>query len=159
AVPLVLPAPCHPARVAYWRDALADLPSRVLPQRADAPAVPQWRAARIAFEFDAQLIRAARDAASASHATLPMLLHAALNTALFRATGVADQPVGVLASTRELTGDAARAALGLFINSVVVRTRIDPAARRADVLAQVRDMALAAYAHADVPFADVVAAL
>ncbi|MCA8241241.1 non-ribosomal peptide synthetase [Burkholderia sp. AU32262] len=159
ALPLVLPAPCHPARVAYWRDALADLPSCVLPQRADAPAVPQWRAARIAFEFDAQLIRAARDAASASHATLPMLLHAALNTALFRATGAADQPVGVLASTRELTGDAARAALGLFINSVVVRTRIDPSARRADVLAQVRDTALAAYAHADVPFADVVAAL
>ncbi|WP_175830994.1 non-ribosomal peptide synthetase [Burkholderia cenocepacia] len=159
AQPLVLPAPCHPARVAYWRDALADLPSRVLPQRTDAPAVPQWRAARIAFEFDTQLIRAARDAASASHATLPMLLHAALNTALFRTTGVADQPVGVLASTRELTGDAARTALGLFINSVVVRTRIDPAARRADVLAQVRDTALAAYAHADVPFADVVAAL
>ncbi|MDR0243131.1 MAG: amino acid adenylation domain-containing protein [Burkholderia sp.] len=159
AVPLVLPAPCHPARVAYWQDALADLPSRVLPQRADAPANPQWRAARIAFEFDAQLIRAARDAASAAHATLPMLLHAALNTALFRATGAADQPVGVLASTRELTGDAAREALGLFINSVVVRTRIDPAARRADVLAQVRDTALAAYAHADVPFADVVAVL
>ncbi|AWV00339.1 non-ribosomal peptide synthetase [Burkholderia sp. JP2-270] len=158
-VPLVLPAPCHPARVAYWRDALADLPSRVLPQRADAPAVPQWRAARIAFEFDASLIRAARDTASAAHATLPMVLHAALNTALFRATGATDQPVGVLASTRELTGDAARAAFGLFINSVVVRTRIDPAARRADVLAQVRDTALAAYAHADVPFADVVAAL
>ncbi|RQV69131.1 amino acid adenylation domain-containing protein [Burkholderia cenocepacia] len=159
APPLVLPAPCHPARVAYWCDALADLPSRILPQRTDAPAVPQWRAARIAFEFDAPLIRAARAAASASHATLPMLLHAALNTALFRATGAADQPVGVLASTRELTGDAARAALGLFINSVVVRTRIAPSARRADVLAQVRDTALAAYAHADVPFADVVAAL
>lgn len=159
AQPLVLPAPCHPARVAYWRDALADLPTRVLPQRADAPAVPQWRAARIAFEFDGALIRAARDTASAAHATLPMLLHAALNTALFRATGAVDQPVGVLASTRELTGDAARDALGLFINSVVVRTRLDPAARRADVLAQVRDTALAAYAHADVPFADVVAAL
>ncbi|QVN19208.1 non-ribosomal peptide synthetase [Burkholderia pyrrocinia] len=158
-VALVLPAPCHPARVAYWRDALADLPSCVLPQRAGAPAVPQWRAARIAFEFDAPLIRAARDAASAAHATLPMLLHAALNAALFRTTGAADQPVGVLASTRELTGDAARDALGLFINSVVVRTRIDLAARRADVLAQVRDTALAAYAHADVPFADVVAAL
>ncbi|NHL66293.1 amino acid adenylation domain-containing protein [Burkholderia ambifaria] len=156
---LVLPAPCHPARVAYWRDALADLPSSVLPRRANAPAVPQWRAARIAFEFDAALIRAARDAASAAHATLPMLLHAALNTALFRVTGAADQPVGVLASTRELTGDAARDALGLFINSVVVRTRLDAAASRTDVLAQVRDTALAAYAHADVPFADVVAAL
>ncbi|WP_249044004.1 condensation domain-containing protein, partial [Burkholderia diffusa] len=156
---LVLPGPCHPARVAYWRDALADLPPPVLPRRANAPAVPQWRAARIAFEFDASLIRAARDAASAAHATLPMLLHAALNTALFRVTGAADQPVGVLASTRELTGDAARDALGLFINSVVVRTRLDTSACRSDVLAQVRDTALAAYAHADVPFADVVAAL
>ncbi|WP_175816665.1 non-ribosomal peptide synthetase [Burkholderia diffusa] len=156
---LVLPGPYHPARVAYWRDALADLPPPVLPRRANAPAVPQWRAARIAFDFDASLIRAARDAASAAHATLPMLLHAALNTALFRVTGAADQPVGVLASTRELTGDAARDALGLFINSVVVRTRLDTSARRSDVLAQVRDTALAAYAHADVPFADVVAAL
>ncbi|EDT37161.1 condensation domain protein [Burkholderia ambifaria MEX-5] len=156
---LVLPAPCHPARAAYWRDALADLPSSVLPRRANAPAVPQWRAARIAFEFDAALIGAARDAASAAHATLPMLLHAALNTALFRLTGAVDQPVGVLASTRELTGDAARGALGLFINAVVVRTRLDVAASRTDVLAQVRDTALAAYAHADVPFADVVAAL
>ncbi|HKT62011.1 MAG TPA: amino acid adenylation domain-containing protein [Burkholderia sp.] len=156
---LVLPAPCDPARVEYWRDALSSLPSSVLPQRADAPAVPQWHAARIAFAFDASLIRAARDAASAAHATLPMLLHAALNVALFRMTGAADQPVGVLASTRELTGEAARAALGLFINSVVVRTRLDATACRADVLAQVRDTALAAYAHADVPFADVVAAL
>ncbi|MGP8443050.1 amino acid adenylation domain-containing protein [Burkholderia vietnamiensis] len=156
---LVLPPPCAAARVAYWRDALADLPPRVLPQRADAPAVPQWRAARIAIEFDPTTIRAACDAATAARATLPMLLHAALNTALFRVTGAADQPVGVLASTRELAGDAAHDALGLFINAVVVRTRLDATASRADVLAQLRDTALAAYAHADVPFADVVAAL
>ncbi|KVM83878.1 non-ribosomal peptide synthetase [Burkholderia stagnalis] len=157
--PLVLPAAGAPARVAYWRDALVNLPRRIVPERADAPAIPQWRATRTAFEFGATLIRAARDAASAAHASLPMLLHAALNAALFRATGAADQPVGVLASTRELTGDAARDALGLFINAVVVRTRLDVADRRADVLARVRDAALAAYAHADVPFADVVAAL
>ncbi|MBU9319009.1 non-ribosomal peptide synthetase, partial [Burkholderia multivorans] len=159
AAPFVLPAPAAAGRVDEWRSALAGLPVRILPQRADAPAVPQWRAARLAFEFDGALIRAARDAASAAHATLPMLLHAALNAALFRVTGAGDQPVGVLASTRELTGDAARDALGLFINAVVVRTRLDATTRRADVLAQVRDTALAAYARADVPFADVVAAL
>ncbi|MGU7769218.1 amino acid adenylation domain-containing protein [Burkholderia sp. MR1-5-21] len=160
--PLVLPASGASARVAYWRDTLANLPRRVLPERADAGFVPQWHASRIAFEFDASLIGAAREAASAAHATLPMLLHAALNAALFRWTGAADQPVGVLASTRELagerTGEAARGALGLFINAVVVRTRLGAADRRADVLGRVRDAALAAYAHADVPFADVVAA-
>jgi non-ribosomal peptide synthetase component F len=88
-----------------------------------------------------------------------MLLHAALNVAFYRATGAADQPVGVLASTRELTGDAARLALGLFINAVVVRTRLAGKDSPATVLAAVRDGALAAYAHADTPFSDVVAAL
>lgn len=92
------------------------------------------------------------------HATLPMLLHAALNAALHGLTGAADQPVGVLASTRESTGDAARDALGLFINAVVVRTRIAGGDTPASLLASVRDAALAAYAHADVPFAEVVAA-
>jgi non-ribosomal peptide synthetase component F len=93
------------------------------------------------------------------HATLPMLLHAALNVAFYRATGATDQPVGVLASTRELTGEAARRALGLFINAVVVRTRLANTDTPATLLAEVRDAALAAYAHADTPFADVVAAL
>ncbi|AMO99974.1 hxxPF-repeated domain protein [Collimonas arenae] len=65
----------------------------------------------------------------------------------------------MLASTRELTGDAARRALGLFINAVVVRTRLNRADSPATVLAAVRDAALAAYSHADTPFADVVAAL
>jgi len=65
----------------------------------------------------------------------------------------------VLASTRELTGDAARHALGLFINAVVVRTRLTHRDTPAAVLDTVREAALAAYAHADTPFADVVAAL
>ncbi|WP_256719088.1 condensation domain-containing protein, partial [Burkholderia pseudomallei] len=94
-----------------------------------------------------------------AHATLPMLLHAALNAAFYRATGATDQPVGVLASTRELTGDAAERALGLFINAVVVRTRLSGADTPATLVAAVRDAALAAYAHADAPFCDVVAAL
>jgi non-ribosomal peptide synthetase component F len=93
------------------------------------------------------------------HATLPMLLHAALNAALHRLTGALDQPIGVLASTRDSTGDAARDALGLFINAVVVRTRMSKADTPATLLATVRDAALAAYAHADAPFADVVSAL
>jgi non-ribosomal peptide synthetase component F len=93
------------------------------------------------------------------HATLPMLLHAALNVAFYRATGATDQPVGVLASTREFSGESARRALGLFINAVVVRTRLAKTHTLATLLAEVRDSALAAYSHADTPFADVVAAL
>ncbi|MGE8158583.1 amino acid adenylation domain-containing protein [Paraburkholderia sp. NPDC080076] len=157
---LILPVAAPRARLSFWRDALADVPSHVLPSPSSGRAAsPSWSAGRLAFEFSPALVRRARSMALEVHATLPMLLHAALNVAFYRATGVTDQPVGVLASTRELTGEAARRALGLFINAVVVRTRLAKTDTPATLLAEVRDAALAAYAHADTPFADVVAAL
>jgi non-ribosomal peptide synthetase component F len=155
-----LPASAPPSRLAFWRDALDGAPSDLLPAPASGRASdPQWSASRIAFEFDDALVRRARSMSLDAHATLPMLLHAALNVAFYRVTGALDQPVGVLASTRELTGDAARHALGLFINAVVVRTRLTRDDSPATILNTVRDTALASYAHADTPFADVVAAL
>jgi len=157
---LVLPVVAPRARLSFWRDALADAPSQVLPSPPSGRAAsPSWGAGRHAFEFNPALVRRARSLALEVHATLPMLLHAALNVAFYRATGATDQPVGVLASTRELTGEAARRALGLFINAVVVRTRFAGTDTPVTLLAEVRDAALAAYAHADTPFADVVAAL
>ncbi|REE22791.1 amino acid adenylation domain-containing protein [Paraburkholderia sp. BL27I4N3] len=157
---LVLPVAAPRARLSFWRDALADAPSQVLPSPSSGRAVsPTWSCGRLALEFSPALVRRARSMALEVHATLPMLLHAALNVAFYRATGATDQPVGVLASTRELTGEAARRALGLFINAVVVRTRLAKTDTPTTLLAEVRDAALAAYAHADTPFADVVAAL
>ncbi|RKR36977.1 non-ribosomal peptide synthetase [Paraburkholderia sp. BL17N1] len=157
---LVLPVAAPRARLSFWRDALADAPSHVLPSPSSGRAVsPTWSCGRLAFEFSPALVRRARSMALEVHATLPMLLHAALNVAFYRATGATDQPVGVLASMRELTGEAARRALGLFINAVVVRTRLAKTDTPTTLLAEVRDAALAAYAHADTPFADVVAAL
>ena len=159
AIP-VLPAAAPRARLAFWRSVLGDVPVSVLPPPSSGrSSEPRWTASRIAFELDDGLVGRARAMALETHATLPMLLHAALNVAFYRATGAVDQPVGVLASTRELTGDAARLALGLFINAVVVRTRLAGKDSPAAVLAAVRDGALAAYAHADTPFSDVVAAL
>lgn len=156
----VLPATAPRARLAFWRSVLGDVPASVLPPPSSRrPSEPRWAASRIAFALDDALVRRARAMALETHATLPMLLHAALNVAFYRATGAADQPVGVLASTRELSGDAASLALGLFINAVVVRTRLAGKDSPATVLAAVRDSALAAYAHADTPFSDVVAAL
>ncbi|MGB7195015.1 MAG: amino acid adenylation domain-containing protein [Collimonas pratensis] len=160
----LLPGAAPRARLAFWRDALEDIPQLLLPAPSGGrAAAPRWQAGRIPFEIDRSLLQQLRTVALEAHATLPMLLHAALNVALYRATGAGDQPIGVLASTRELThaltSDAARLALGLFINAVVVRTRLSSMDSPALVLAAVRDAALAAYAHADTPFADVVAAL
>ncbi|WP_250516573.1 non-ribosomal peptide synthetase [Caballeronia sp. INDeC2] len=157
---LVLPSSATGAHLSFWRDALKELPAIALPAPSSGRVEePQWLASRIAFDLDDALVERGRALAMECHATLPMLLHAALNAALHRMTGACDQPVGVLASTRESTGDAARDALGLFINAVVVRTRMSNDDTPATLLATVRDAALAAYAHADVPFANVVSAL
>jgi len=161
-LPPVRPVAAPRSRVAFWRDALQTLDaasSNILPAPPSGRASqPRWTASRIAFEFDEALIRRARAISVQAHATLPMLLHAALNVVLYQITGAFDQPIGVLASTREHSSDAARHALGLFINAVVVRTEITERDTPATILDSVRDAALAAYAHADTPFADVVAA-
>ncbi|CAE6826592.1 Tyrocidine synthase 3 [Paraburkholderia domus] len=157
---LVLPVAVPRARLSFWRDVLADAPAYVLPSPPSGrSATPRWTAGRLAFQFTPDVVQRARTMALEVHATLPMLLHAALNVAFYRATGATDQPIGVLASTRELTGEAARRALGLFINAVVVRTRLARTDTPVTLLADVRDAALAAYSHADTPFADVVAGL
>jgi amino acid adenylation domain-containing protein len=157
---LILPVAAPRARLSFWRDVLADAPSHGLPPPTSGRSMaPRWSAGRFAFVFSPDVVRRARAMALDVHATLPMLLHAALNVAFYRATGATDQLVGVLASTRELTGEAARRALGLFINAVVVRTRLAGTDTPAALLADVRDAALAAYSHADTPFADVVVAL
>jgi amino acid adenylation domain-containing protein len=160
----LLPGAAPRAGLAFWHNALDDLPQLLLPAPSDGrAAAPRWLASRLPFEVDRSLLQQLRAVALEAHATLPMLLHAVLNVALYRASGACDQPIGVLASTRELThesaSDAARLALGLFINAVVVRTRLSGSDSPAVILAAVRDAALAAYAHADTPFADVVAAL
>jgi amino acid adenylation domain-containing protein len=156
----VLPVAASRARLSFWRDALSGAPAHVLPAPPSGRSTaPCWSAGRLAFELAPDVVRGARAMALEVHATLPMLLHAALNVAFYRATGAPDQLVGVLASTRELTGESARRALGLFINAVVVRTRLAETHSPATLLAEVRDSALAAYSHADTPFADVVAAL
>ncbi|WP_109480693.1 non-ribosomal peptide synthetase [Paraburkholderia sp. C35] len=142
------------ADLKYWREALRDVPPMHLPQPAGTrPVAPEWRAGRIAFAFDAQQAERAKALALSSQATLPMLLHAALNVALARRTGALDQVVGVLASTRDAGVDDV---IGLFINAVVVRTAMREAGSPREVIAAVREAALGAYAHVAAPFARVV---
>ena len=86
-----------------------------------------------------------------------MTLLAAFNILLYSYTGQVDLCVGTLLTNRprpEVEG-----LLGLFINTVLLRTNLggDPTLR--GVLRQVRDTTLAAYAHQDLPFEDLVQAL
>ncbi|OZD17151.1 non-ribosomal peptide synthetase [Rhodococcus sp. 06-156-3C] len=139
----------------YWRTALDGL----LEQRG----VPVDRArdvgvgrvgAEYRFVVDADL-RSALDTLARRHGvTLFMTLHAALAVVVARLSGDADIAVGTPVAGR---GDSALDDMvGMFVNTVVLRTPLDGSETVGDVLALVRETDLNAFSHADVPFDRIV---
>jgi amino acid adenylation domain-containing protein len=141
----------------YWEAQLADVPVLALPtdrpRRANefpAGAVETTIVAPSLRQVLAQLCRR-------EGVTVFMLLLAAFQTLLHRYTGEDDLAVGtVISQRRRLVWDPL---IGLFLNTLVLRTDLggDPSFRQ--LLRRVRAVALGAYAHADVPFDRVVEAL
>ncbi len=91
------------------------------------------------------------------HATQFMTLCAAFNVLLARYSGQYDLCVGTPIANRQHPG--VEPLIGLFINTLVLRTRIDPLDSFDSLLRQVRANALGAYAHQDLPFEQLVEAL
>jgi hypothetical protein len=146
------------AQLAYWRTALAGLPELIdLPTDRARPARPSLRGAAVEFALPAALHAELDRLARAHGATLFMVVHAALAVLLGRMSGSADVGIGAPVAGR---GERALDELvGMFVNTLVLRARLDGKAGFADLLAQVRETDLAAFANADVPFERLVADL
>ncbi|MEG0969252.1 MAG: condensation domain-containing protein, partial [Pseudomonas sp.] len=86
-----------------------------------------------------------------------MLLLAAFNVLLHRYARQEDLCVGVPVANR-LRGEC-EGLIGLFVNTQVMRTRVDKAQPFSTLVLQVRDTVLAAQAHQDLPFEQLVEAL
>ena len=86
-----------------------------------------------------------------------MVLHAALAVVLSRFSGSYDFAVGTPTAGR---GECVLDDLvGMFVGTVVLRTRVDPGEEFTDLLSRVRDVDLQAFAHGDVPFERLVEVL
>ncbi len=133
----------------YWRDKLAGLrPLDLAAHRR--PPIRSGRGRLHSFRLPAQLSADILDRAKAERTTPFVLLLAAFQTLLARYTGDTDIAVGSPITYRdrvELEGT-----VGLFINTVVLRTDLtgDPTFR--DVLARVRTVVLEAHEHRQLPF-------
>ncbi|HEU5227046.1 MAG TPA: condensation domain-containing protein, partial [Ktedonobacteraceae bacterium] len=138
-------------QLVYWREQLAEAPQVLeLPMALPRPAVQTFRGASYPFTFSPALGTDLRRVSRQEGVTLFMVLLAAFQTLLRHYTGQSDLVVGTPIANRsysELEG-----LIGFFANTLVLRTKLsrDPSFR--EVLMQVRDVCLGAYAHQDLPF-------
>jgi amino acid adenylation domain-containing protein/non-ribosomal peptide synthase protein (TIGR01720 family) len=137
-------------QLSYWKRKLADLPLLRLP--TDRP-----RATMHSFEGTCQFVRLPARLTSAlkelSHrqgVTTFMVLLAGLQAMLHRYTGQTDIVVGGPIANRNRP--EIEQLIGFFVNSVVLRTDVSGDPTFIELLRRVREVALDAYAHQDLPF-------
>ncbi len=145
-------------QLGYWKDQLRGvLPVLDLPADRPRPALQSYRGASQCFALPAPLAVALRALARREEVTLFMLLLAAFQTLLHRYSGQEDILVGspIAGRTRVETENL----IGFFLNTLVLRGDLsgDPPFR--EWLRRVRQIALDAYAHQDLPFEKLVDAL
>ncbi|HEV2860060.1 MAG TPA: amino acid adenylation domain-containing protein [Pyrinomonadaceae bacterium] len=137
-------------QLAYWRRHLAGAPPTLnLPTDRTRPAAQSFRGARLDFRLSAELSDALRSLSRREGCTLFMTLLAGFQSLLARYTGQHDIVVGTPAANRRLETEPL---IGLFVNTLALRTDLsgDPTFR--DVLARVREVTAEAHANQDVPF-------
>jgi amino acid adenylation domain-containing protein len=144
--------------LAYWKQKLVGVPDLLsLPTDRPRPAVQSFRGADQAFELSTQVTQALKLLSSKENATLFMTVLTAFNILLYKYTGREDIVVGSPVANRdrqELEG-----LIGFFVNTVVFRTDVTDTLSFQQLLDRVREVALEAYTHQDLPFEMLVEAL
>ncbi|MFF8848072.1 amino acid adenylation domain-containing protein [Streptomyces sp. NPDC015127] len=143
--------------VAYWRKQLAEVPEQLLlPTDLPRPERPSGQGALARTHLSDELTARIDDLAQATGTTRYMVLLAAFRLLLARYTATDDIVVGTPASGR--THPDLERAVGYFINTLPLRTRIHAKESFTDLLARVRTTVLEAYAHQQLPFPALVQA-
>ncbi|MGQ5640287.1 MULTISPECIES: amino acid adenylation domain-containing protein [unclassified Streptomyces] len=138
-------------QLAYWREALADLPQPLaLPTDRPRPRVMNPAGDRIPFSIGPDLLTAVERLATEADTTVSMVMHSAL-AVLLHHLGCGDD-VSIGAPITDRTDEELRDLVGFFVNTWVLRADLsgNPTFRR--LLERVRDRSLAAYDNQDMPF-------
>jgi amino acid adenylation domain-containing protein len=142
-------------QLGYWRTQLAGrLPVLELPTCGQRPSRHTLNGAEKKWRLELSITERLRVLSRSEGTTLFMTLLAAFNVLMLRYTGNEDMLIGTPIANRNRT--EVEGLIGLFINTLVLRTDLsgDPSFR--ELLARVREVALEAYANQDVPFEKLV---
>ncbi|MFC9662402.1 amino acid adenylation domain-containing protein [Nocardia sp. NPDC127606] len=149
------PASLMSEQLEFWRSTLAGAPDRLeLPADRPRPAVASLSAGRVPVEIGARLHERLVALARSRGSSLFMVMHAALATVLGRLSDSDDVVIGTPVAGRGEPG--LDDLVGMFVNTLALRTRVDPGEPFAELLMRTRETDLLAFEHADVPFERVV---
>jgi amino acid adenylation domain-containing protein/non-ribosomal peptide synthase protein (TIGR01720 family) len=141
--------------ISYWKEQFRDPPPALdLPTDRPRPSVLGSRGASISRLYPKSLHEAVRRMSREEDVTPFMTLMAAFKALLYRYTRQDDLCVGTPIANRTL-GET-EGLIGFFVNTLAMRTDLsgDPSFR--ELLQRVREVALGAYAHQDLPFEKLV---
>jgi amino acid adenylation domain-containing protein len=138
----------------YWRHQLRGLPVLDLPTDRPRPRVPAYRGGGVTRVLTEEMAQALRRLSAEHGATLFMTTLTAFKVLLSKYTGQLDIVIGTPVANRNRT--ELENLIGFFVNTVVVRTDLTGDPGFTDLLGRVREVALGAYAHQDLPFEKLV---
>src|SRR5579871_527749 len=135
----------------YWKETLAGIPDSLeLPKDRPRPPMQSYSADVCVATLPSESVELLKRLGQATQTTLYMSLLAAFAALLQRYSGQEDIVVGSPIANRQ---DARLEGLiGFFVNSLVLRVRVEAQTAFNELLAQVRSTALGAFQHQDIPF-------
>ncbi len=139
----------------YWRKQLEAAPVQLeLPTDRPRPAAQSYTGTVLRWEAPADLLAQLTALSRGSGATLFMTLLAAFNVLLAKYSRQEDIVVGTPIANRNRA--EIEALIGLFVNTLVLRTDVSGDPTFFELLSRVKETALGAYAHQDMPFEKLV---
>ncbi|MBD6620396.1 amino acid adenylation domain-containing protein [Komarekiella sp. 'clone 1'] len=141
-------------QLAYWQKQLDEISILNLPTDRPRPAVQTYQGARQPLQLSKSLSEALLTLGQQEGVTLFITLLAAFKVLLYRYTQQEDIAIGSPIANRnrsEIEG-----LIGFFVNSLVLRTDLSGNPSFRELLSQVKEVALGAYSHQDLPFEKLV---
>ncbi|MCZ0914457.1 amino acid adenylation domain-containing protein [Gordonia amicalis] len=142
----------------YWTGRLAGAPEVItLATDRPRPKTPSYEGGLVEFEVEPELVRSLEKLARENNSTLFMVAHAAFAALLTRLSGQDEVVIGTPYAGRD--DRALDDVVGMFVNTLALRTRVEADETFAGLLERVRRQDLADMANADVSFETIASAV
>ncbi|KAF9272600.1 hypothetical protein BGZ68_002271, partial [Mortierella alpina] len=142
-------------QAAYWRETLAGAPVSIeLPTDRPRPSQQSFTGSSVAIHFDSQLTSALKSLSQKHGVTMFMTTLAAWSAILSRLSGQDDIVIGTPSANRN--HQQLEQLIGFFVSTLALRLDLSEDPSTGQLLERVRKTTIAAQAHQDIPFEQVI---